>query len=267
MSDKTDELSVQLNEAFERLESDSNNGAEQPDAHQTNRKKGDPEAQKSRPETERSAASGNRSAVDTGAKQSSAGTIISLVVGFIAIAIASFSTYSVLQIQSLNDANSSANTSNANSTQQQLTQMRGEIVKLEKTTASKIAVVSRTSSGDAEARVQLTAELEQKIEAATSQLKNTLGTSSEDWLIAEAEYLIRLANQKVLMEADAKGAVALLIAADEIIANAQGIVAFDLRQAIAEDVAKLKGVAALDIEGIFVTIGALVKQVDQLEQR
>ncbi len=39
MSDKTDELSVQLNEAFERLESDSNNGAEQPDAHQTNRKK------------------------------------------------------------------------------------------------------------------------------------------------------------------------------------------------------------------------------------
>ena len=267
MSDKTDELSVQLNEAFERLESDSNNGAEQPDAHQTNRKKGDPEAQKSRPETERSAASGNRSAVDTGAKQSSAGTIISLVVGFIAIAIASFSTYSVLQIQSLNDANSSANTSNANSTQQQLTQMRGEIVKLEKTTASKIAVVSRTSSGDAEARVQLTAELEQKIEAAASQLKNTLGTSSEDWLIAEAEYLIRLANQKVLMEADAKGAVALLIAADEIIANAQGIVAFDLRQAIAEDVAKLKGVAALDIEGIFVTIGALVKQVDQLEQR
>ena len=111
MSDKTDELSVQLNEAFERLESDSNNGAEQPDAHQTNRKKGDSEAQKSKPKTERSAASANRSAVDTGAKQSSAGTIISLVVGFIAIAIASFSAYTVLQIQSLNDANSSANTS------------------------------------------------------------------------------------------------------------------------------------------------------------
>ena len=274
MSDKTDELSVQLNEAVERLEGETAS-AEKPDAQQSGRQKSRSEAEASNSKTGSSAGSTARASAEKSrqpgnkpsSKPSNAGIVISLLVGFIAIGIASFGAFTALQIQSSNDSSSSEYSLNADATQAQLAQVRDEMARLEKSTGSKIASLGRSSSDDEQARSQLISQLEQKIEASTSQLKNTIGTSSEDWLVAEAEYLIRLANQKVLMEADAKSAEALLVAADEIIANAQGIVAFDLRRAIAEDVAKLRGVAALDVEGIFVTIGALVKQVDELQQR
>ena len=289
MSDKTDELSVQLNEAFERLENQTSDVDDEPEDQKSNNPKSsgsssgsssgddnsgtdsstksEPTADRPSRRSERSTASASRATANTDTKPNSIGTIISLLVGFIAIGIASFSAYTVLQIQSQNDVSSSANDATYSSTQDQIKEVRQALVRLEESTATQLTELDQTSSLNAEARSALISQLEQKIEVSTSELKSTIGTSSEDWLLAEAEYLIRLANQKVMMESDAKGAVALFIAADEIIANAQGIVAFDLRQAIAEDVAKLQSVAELDIEGIFVTVGALVKQVDYLQQR
>jgi len=106
-----------------------------------------------------------------------------------------------------------------------------------------------------------------EIETVVAGLKQSIGTTSEDWLLAEAEYLIRLANQHVKMEQDAAGALTLLIAADEIIQDAQGIVAYDLRKNLAEDMAALKSVGQLDTDGVFVQLGALVNQVSKLEQK
>ncbi|MBL4679758.1 MAG: uroporphyrinogen-III C-methyltransferase [Pseudomonadales bacterium] len=106
-----------------------------------------------------------------------------------------------------------------------------------------------------------------EIETMVVGLKQSIGTTSEDWLLAEAEYLIRLANQHVKMEQDAAGALTLLIAADEIIQDAQGIVAYDLRKSLAEDMAALKSVGQLDTDGVFVQLGALVNQVSKLEQK
>jgi len=106
-----------------------------------------------------------------------------------------------------------------------------------------------------------------EIEAVVAGLKQSIGTSSEDWLLAEAEYLIRLANQHVKMEQDAAGALTLLATADEIIQDAHGIVAYDLRKYLAEDMAALKSVGQLDTDGVFVQLGALVNQVNKLEQK
>ena len=56
-----------------------------------------------------------------------------------------------------------------------------------------------------------------------------VGTTSQDWLMAEVEYLLRLANQRVLMERDPQGAIALLRAADDIVRDARGTTGFNLR--------------------------------------
>jgi uroporphyrin-3 C-methyltransferase len=94
-----------------------------------------------------------------------------------------------------------------------------------------------------------------------------LGTSSQDWLFAEVEYLLRLANQRILMERDAQGALALLQAADDVVRDARGITAFDLRAAISDDLGRLAAVEALDVDGLYLRLMTLIRHVETLPQR
>ncbi len=84
--------------------------------------------------------------------------------------------------------------------------------------------------------------------------------------MAEVESLSRWGNQRVTMERDAAGALALFRAADDIVKSAQGVAAFDLRRALAADVAALDAVGSVDVDGTFVQLAALAGQVDSLRQ-
>src|SRR5690606_5363670 len=42
-------------------------------------------------------------------------------------------------------------------------------------------------------------------------------TTREDWLLAEAEYLLRLANQRILTERQTANALSLMVTADDIL--------------------------------------------------
>ncbi|XOV86262.1 MAG: uroporphyrinogen-III C-methyltransferase [Pseudomonadota bacterium] len=110
------------------------------------------------------------------------------------------------------------------------------------------------------------AGVEARLDAAIAGVRAEMGTSSQDWLMAEVEYLIRLGNQRVAMERDAAGALALFRAADDIVRNAEGVAAFELRRTLAADVAALDAVDSVDVDGIFVRLAALVSQVDRLRQ-
>ncbi|MBD3649256.1 MAG: uroporphyrinogen-III C-methyltransferase, partial [Pseudomonadales bacterium] len=111
------------------------------------------------------------------------------------------------------------------------------------------------------------AAIRRDVDSAVSEIRREMGTSSEDWLMAEVEYLLRLANHRVLLERDPEGAIALFQAADEIVRDAEGITAFELREAIANDIAKLKVVRKVDTDGIFLELSALKGLVGQLEQK
>jgi uroporphyrin-3 C-methyltransferase len=100
-----------------------------------------------------------------------------------------------------------------------------------------------------------------------TEMLTLLGTSSQDWLFAEVEYLLRLANQRILMERDAQGALALLQAADDVVRDAQGIAAFDLRAAISDDLGRLAAVEALDVDGLYLRLMTLIRHVETLPQR
>ena len=97
-------------------------------------------------------------------------------------------------------------------------------------------------------------------------IQNRMGTSSQDWVYAEVEYLVRMANQRVLMEQDANSALQLLQSADEIIRGTDGLAAHGLREALARDIAALKAVGSPDIQGIYLELSALVSQVPSLSR-
>lgn len=85
-----------------------------------------------------------------------------------------------------------------------------------------------------------------------------------DWMLAEAEYLVRMAGRKLWLEHDLVSAITLLSNADERVAALNDPSLMEVRKAMAEDIAKLKTLPTLDREGLTLKIAALSDQVDQL---
>jgi len=84
------------------------------------------------------------------------------------------------------------------------------------------------------------------------------------WLIAEAEYLLRLANQRLIMAGDTVAAQALLKSTDNILMELDDASLHPVRAAVAADLAALRAVPHIDVEGIYLRLAALVEQADQL---
>ncbi len=107
-------------------------------------------------------------------------------------------------------------------------------------------------------------EIESALSSALEQINASRTTTGRDWLLAEVEYLLRMANQRILMDRDPAGAVSLLHSSDRILANAEDLTAHGLRAAIALDIAGLQAAGDLDVEGIYLRIGAQINLVDDL---
>lgn len=107
-------------------------------------------------------------------------------------------------------------------------------------------------------------QLQDRLTKSIQQVTATQNTSRKDWLLAEVEYLLRLANQRVLMENTKDGALALLKSADKILKETDDVSIYEVRKALAEDIAALEAVPTLDTEGVFLKLGALNGQVQNL---
>ncbi|WOJ92047.1 uroporphyrinogen-III C-methyltransferase [Congregibacter variabilis] len=86
----------------------------------------------------------------------------------------------------------------------------------------------------------------------------------ESWQLAEVQYLLRLANQRLIMTGDNVSAEALLRSADNILRGMDDADLHTLRSAVAADVAALRAVPSLDIQGLYLRLDALIRQTDAL---
>lgn len=105
-----------------------------------------------------------------------------------------------------------------------------------------------------------------KLQQHTSQrLAELPGADTDDWLIAEAEYLLRLANQRLNLEKDWQGALAILMAADGILAETENPQLDRIRSILAGEIVTLRAVPAVDITGAVSRIQAVQSQIVKLE--
>lgn len=114
---------------------------------------------------------------------------------------------------------------------------------------------------------QNTARLEAMEQQLLSQNQRIIAlstTNRDDWLLAEAEYLMRLANQRLMTAKDYKAAIELLTAADTIAAELDDQGLYPLRKTLAEEIAALRNASGADIDGLYFRLGAVAKQVEQL---
>jgi uroporphyrin-III C-methyltransferase len=86
----------------------------------------------------------------------------------------------------------------------------------------------------------------------------------EKWYVAEAEYLVKLANDHVQFTHNVTLAITLLQRADQIIGNLQDSSLLDIRKSIATNLANLQSTQPIDITKIYVQLAALNNLMDQL---
>ena len=91
------------------------------------------------------------------------------------------------------------------------------------------------------------------------------GRRPNDWLLAEANYLVTMAGRKLWQEKDQKTAAALLITADQRISEMHDESLISLRQALAKDIAALSALPQDKTQDIALALDGLIAQIDNLK--
>ena len=95
-------------------------------------------------------------------------------------------------------------------------------------------------------------------------LADISGRRPADWLLAEADYLIRIAGRKLWLEHDVKTAIMMLQSADSRIQDLDDPSLLPLRTKLAEDLLALQQVNQVSTSSTAIAFGAMIKQVDSL---
>jgi uroporphyrin-3 C-methyltransferase len=126
-------------------------------------------------------------------------------------------------------------------------------------------------SAQREALSQLRSDVSTRLDALTMRSHNlevtvqSLATvDRQDWLLAEAEYLLRLANQRAQLSHDARSAAQLLGSADEILRDLDEPALLPVRAELAREISSLQSSAERDIEGSYLALQVLASEVEKL---
>lgn len=117
---------------------------------------------------------------------------------------------------------------------------------------------------DASRRALALESVEAQLAEQRQELASFSASDRESWLLAEVEYLLRLANQRLIMAGDTVAALALLSSADKVLRELDDVGLHDVRGAVAADLAAVRAVPAVDVEGIYLRLAALVEQAGKL---
>ncbi|WP_029590768.1 uroporphyrinogen-III C-methyltransferase [Franconibacter pulveris] len=90
------------------------------------------------------------------------------------------------------------------------------------------------------------------------------GTEAQTWLLAQADFLVKLAGRKLWSDQDVTTAAALLKSADASLADMNDPSLINARRAITTDIASLSAITQVDYDGIILKLNQLSNQVDNL---
>ena len=120
------------------------------------------------------------------------------------------------------------------------------------------------SASELEERRRLLAALQSDQQRLSGRVEQVLGASREEWRLAEAEHLLRMAMLRLSAMQDVKSAEMLVHEADLILQKQDDPGAYGTRQKLLEGLEALRSLPELDRTGLFLQLGALRGQTGQL---
>ncbi len=99
---------------------------------------------------------------------------------------------------------------------------------------------------------------------AVLQIQRQLGKTRGDWLIADAEYLLSVAGQRLHLMGDVETTREALEAADQRLRESGDAAVFKVRDEIAKELASLRTIPEIDLVGMYSKLQSLSSRVNQL---
>ncbi len=179
-------------------------------------------------------------------KASSSGKILAIIAIIIAMVLAA-----ILYWHGHNQA--LAQTEQLNRMQAELQQQQSRLEQAEAEQSRKLAAVVSNQNSTSE-----------QLEGLSHKVLDLDSKRPNDWMLAEAEYLVRMAGRKLWLEQDAVSAAMMLANADERLAALNDPGLTPVRRALADDIASIKSVRKVDREGLVIKLNSISNQVDKL---
>ncbi|GJL48415.1 TPA: uroporphyrinogen-III C-methyltransferase [Citrobacter farmeri] len=107
-------------------------------------------------------------------------------------------------------------------------------------------------------------ELAKQLDEVQQKVATISGSDAKTWLLAQSDFLVKLAGRKLWSDQDVTTAAALLKSADASLADMNDPSLITARRAITDDIASLSSVAQVDYDGIILKINQLSNQIDNL---
>ncbi len=127
---------------------------------------------------------------------------------------------------------------------------------------------TQQQSANQQETLALLAQVEQQKETLAmlvQQQRQLSGRRPNDWLLAEANYLVGLAGRKLWQEKNHATAIELLMTADLRIAEMNEVSLITIRQSLASDIATLKALPKERSEDLTLQIDGLISQIEHLK--
>ncbi|MCT4700450.1 uroporphyrinogen-III C-methyltransferase [Enterobacteriaceae bacterium H20N1] len=108
------------------------------------------------------------------------------------------------------------------------------------------------------------ANLARQLDEVQQKVATISGSDAKTWLLAQADFLVKLAGRKLWSDQDVTTAAALLKSADASLADMNDPSLITARRALTDDIGSLSAVTQVDYDGIILKLNQLSSQVDNL---
>ncbi|POP42668.1 uroporphyrinogen-III C-methyltransferase [Superficieibacter electus] len=108
------------------------------------------------------------------------------------------------------------------------------------------------------------AALAKQLDEVQQKVATISGSDAKTWLLAQSDFLVKLAGRKLWSDQDVTTAAALLKSADASLADMNDPSLITARRAITDDIASLSAVSQVDYDGIILKLNQLSNQIDNL---
>jgi uroporphyrin-III C-methyltransferase len=130
--------------------------------------------------------------------------------------------------------------------------------------AAETAESAQAQAGSLGSKIDTALAAQNDLQRSVSALYEKETQTSVDWVLAETEYLVLAATQRLALERDVETAIAALRAADQRLGSAEHPDLIPIREQIIKDVTALEGVNQPPVEGLAIFLATAIGMVDEL---
>jgi uroporphyrin-III C-methyltransferase len=151
-----------------------------------------------------------------------------------------------------------------NDYQAQLTAIQKQMAVLQSEIAGKEDHYNKALADFSDLHTQKSEVTRKEISDKVMQVQRQLGKTRGDWLIADAEYLLSVANERLHLVGDINTTREALEAADQRLRESGDAGTITIREQISKEISQIQGIKLPDIVGLYSSIQALESEVPKL---